>query len=300
MTVVAQTSGGGGDDGGMTWQEMVDSRDWTTAQSWYTAHTGYEAAGYQLGDLAPGTITSSYDGQVFEGISATSVRIAHNNVTVRGCLITGGGTYGYYNNPTFGSAFTGTVVEHCTFVGGDPAIDKAAILCESDPSAGIAATFRYCDIYGWSSGVLGNGGVAAEYCYIHDFYSSSVEGAHVSSIVARGSNVRFYRNYATQGGSPICSIYFDQRACDNITIQQNLLSARLGNVNGNLPSYLLFGKNGDYQASATGIVVGGNYFGDTAGVDFQYGQTAGMGDVQWGSNGNVRSGNFDFLTGGTI
>lgn len=283
----------------MTWQQAVDSRDYTVMQNWYVANTGYTAAGYAQSDLTPGTIVSQYDGQVFEGISASVIRIAHNNVTVRGCLIQGGGTYGYYNNPTFGSTFTGTVVEYCTFIGGNPAIDKAAILCESATSAGIAATFRNCELTGWSSGVLGNGGVAAEYCYIHDFYSSSVEGAHVSSIVARGANVRFYRNYATEGGSPICSIYFDQRPVNNVTIQQNILSARMSQ-SGNSPSYLLFGKQGSYESTATGIVVGGNYLGNTAGVDYQYGQTAGMGSVQWGSNGNVRTSNYDFLTGAVI
>jgi len=281
------------------WQAAVNSRDYDTLRSWYDAHTGYEALGYTEGDLVPGAIVSQYDGQVFEGISASVIRIAHDNVTVRGCLIQGGGTYGYYNNPSFNSTYAGTVIEYCTLIGGDPAIDKAAVLCSSDPSAGIAVTFRYCEITGWSSGFLGNGGCAAEYCWVYDFYPSSTGGAHVSSAVARGSHVRYYRNYLTEGGSPICSIYFDLHPVDNVTIQENILSGRQ-NLSGNNPSYCLFGKAGDYEAGATNVTVGNNYLGNTVGVDFQFGQVAGFGDVAWGTGGNSHSDNIDFLTGETI
>ena len=281
------------------WAAAVGSRNWSTMQAWYQARAGIESVGYSVDDLVAGSLVSAYDGQVIEGIRGTAMRVAHNNVTYRGCLVEGGGTYGYYTNPTFGAGYTGTLVEGCTLIGGTPPIDKAAVLCASSPSAGIAATFRGCELVGWSSGFLANGGVDVEYCYIHDFYPSSVGGAHVSSIVARGANVRFYRNYATEGGSPICSIYFDMQAVHNVTIQENILSARLS-LSGNLPSYLLFGKAGSYEASATGIVVGGNYLGDTAGVDFQFGRFAGMGAVAWGSNGNVRTPDIDFLTGATI
>jgi hypothetical protein len=287
------------DPGVNGWQAAVDSRNYTTMQNWYIANTGYEALGYNVEDLVSGSMVSSYNGQVIEGVRGSVIRIAHSNVTVRGCLIEGGGTYGFYNNPTFGSTYTGTVVEYCTFVGGDPPIDKSAVLASSAVSTGIAATFRNCEVTGWSSGFSAYGGVAVEYCYVHDFFPSSVEGAHVSSMVARGSNVRFYRNYATEGGSPICSIYFDLNPVNNVTIQQNILSARMSQ-SGNTPSYLLFGKQGQYESPATNIVVGGNYLGNTAGVDFQFGQTAGMGNVQWGSNGNVRTSNIDFLTGAAI
>src|SRR5699024_2081537 len=151
----------------------------------------------------------------------------------------------------------------------------------------------------WSSGFTAQGGVAVEYCWITRFFKSSVEGAHVSSLNARGQNVRFYRNYATEGGSPICSIYFDQRPVHNVSIHENLLSARLS-TSGNLPSYLLAGKAGDYEAAATNITVGGNYLGDTVGLDYQYGPEAGFGAVRWGQDGNEQTPNIDFLTGDPI
>lgn len=286
-------------DTAATWAVAVASGDYDTVQGWYVSNTGYTAAGYAYEDLTDlgGSISSTYDGQVFEGLRGSRIQIQHDNVTVRGCLIVGGGTYGFNFNPSFGSSYTGTLVEYCTFFN-DPAVDKAAILV-GNRGAPVDATFRYCDVTGWSSGVLSQGATNVEYCYFHDFYNSSVEGAHVSSINAIGDTIRFHRNYAIEGGSNLASIYFDVRACHNIEITDNVLSARQC-VSGNLPSYLLQGKTGAYDDTATGIVIGGNYLGDTIGTDFQYGQVSGFSAVPWGSNGNVRYADIDFLTGADI
>ena len=280
-----------------SWQDMVDSQDFAVVDAWYETYTGYDGINpndeddlpLAYEDLTPvgGAILSSADGQVIEGMRGTSIRIRHNNVTVRRCLIEGGNLYGFYTNPTSGSSWTGTVVEFCTFFGGDPAVDKAAI--HNSYRSSIAHTFRNCEIEGWSSGVLCLGGGNFEYCWTHNFYGSSVSGAHVSSFNARANYIRFFRCYGTEGGSPIMSIYFDQNPCNNITIQENILNGS-GN---NSPSYLLFFKVGEFSASAFNIVMGGNYLGD----QYQYGLTAQLGIIAWGTNGNVRTSNYEFLTG---
>lgn len=281
-----------------SWQAAVDSRDFAQVDAWYGAHTGFDGTNpddpsdtpLAIGDLTVvGTLASTADGQVLEGYRATSVRIEHNNVTVRRCLIEGGATYGWRTNPTFGADWTGTVTEFCTFDGGDPPVDKAAWVTQHN--SGPAHTFRNCEMRGWSSGILANSGADVSYCWTRDFYGSSVSGAHVSSFNARGPYVRFFRNYGTEGGSPIMSIYFDVRACHHIEITENILNGS-GN---NSPSYLLFGKEGEYQATATDIVVGGNYLGD----QYQFGRVAGLG-VDWGSSGNVRTADIDFATGNPV
>src|SRR5699024_8485088 len=115
------------------WDDMIASRSWERVQEEFDRHTGYEAAGYSYSQLTPGSLTSTHDGQVFEGIRGSNMRVRHNNVTYRGCLVEGGGTYGFDTSPAYGSTYTGTVVEYCTFTGGTPPVDKAAVLMSADP-----------------------------------------------------------------------------------------------------------------------------------------------------------------------
>lgn len=284
------------------WDAMIATRDWDVVEATFDSYTGYAAGGYAYGDLVDngGTVRSTHDGQVIEGVRGSALQIIHNDVTVRGCLFGPGNTYGFDNSPRYNWHGYGGLVEHCTFdgtIGSGGPVDKAAIIMQaSQPNA---VTFRFCEFRGWSSGALAQGGTTIEYSWFTDFYGSSVSGAHVSSLNARGSNVRFYRNLATEGGSPIASIYFDVRPVHNVEIRENLLTARLS-ASTNLPSYLLFGKSGEYRTPATGIVVGGNYFGDTIGLDYQFGLESGLGSVRWGVDGNVRTPNIDFLTGNPV
>ncbi len=112
------------------------------------AGTGHEALGYAVEDLtnAGGMITTSYDGQIIEGMHGTSLRIAHSNVTVRGCRFDGGSTYGAYYNPTMGSTYTNNVVEYCTFAAvGDQ--DTNAMLfqsAEGSPTRNLTLRYNNC------------------------------------------------------------------------------------------------------------------------------------------------------------
>jgi len=262
--------------------------DYAIVEAWYQSNTGHEAAGYNQGDLTPGSLESSYDEQVFEGIIGSHMRVAHDNVTYRGCRVEGGATYGWYTNPTFSSTVTGTLVDSCTFAGGSPPVDKASML-SSNVSGGYGVTFIGCDLSGWSSGVLAQGGAEFKYNWTRDFYGSSVEGAHVSSANAIGEHIRFYRNYLTEGGSNLASIYCDKRTVGDIQITENILN---GSGNNN-PSYLLFVKSGSYASSAYDVVMGGNWLGD----DYQFGRVSGTGVIPFGSNGNVQTDNFLFSDG---
>src|SRR5690606_18093265 len=94
---VLDVTGGSGDPGEeptppdvdpppTSWQNAVDSRNIDTVRAWYAANTGHEALGYNEEDLTwvGGGIKSTHDGQVIEGVASNHIRIAHNNVTIRG------------------------------------------------------------------------------------------------------------------------------------------------------------------------------------------------------------------------
>lgn len=274
-----------------SWEDAVASRDFTQIDAWYAANTGHEAIGYADSDLIDvgGAITSTANGQVIEGRKGTILRIAHNNVTVRGCRITGPGLYGAYYNPTFGSAYTNTLVEYCTFgsVGGD--VTNAVLFLSGEGSVTTNLTLRNNNCYGFSQGIRTEGNVLAEYNWMHDFVHPP--GEHANSYRHVGStNGLIRRNYATDGSSGCMSIYFDKEPTANIQYSENILNGSSPLAS---PSYLINLKDGDYSAAATNIKLINNYFGN----QYQYGIFAGTPDLPWGSNGNEFSGNQLFLTG---
>lgn len=292
-----------------SWELMEDAavtaRTFDGVLSWYQDNTGLEA-GIEIGDLVPGSLTSTHDGQVFEGITASHARILHNNVTYTNCRIKGGATYGAYSNPTFNSPFYGTIFRNCIFDGTDAngaPQDKRAVQVSHYTTIGPAMTFLYCDIFGWSSGIGSQGGCVAQYNWCHDFYGSSVEGAHVTSLNARGSYNYFYRNFATSGGSSLMSVYMDERAVHDVRFYQNFLTGIYDPTNN--PSWSRFIKAGDFQAGAYNIELGGDYIGDIIQSqhpeltewDCQFGMRAGGGDISWGSNGNIQTPDWNLRQG---
>jgi hypothetical protein len=272
------------------WDDMIASHSLITVRNTFAQYTGFQAAGYALADLVPGPIESQYDGQVFEGIRASRVRIKHNDVTVRGCLIEGGGTYGADYAPS-GAAITGTIIEYTTFDGLGQ--DKAAIYLNAG-GTNPQAIVRFCDIYGWTSGNLIRRGMSMEYTWIHDLGDSSVDGPHVTSGSIRGPNSRIYRCLGEDGGSAVFTVYFDFQPMFNDAIQESIMNGSGTNA----PSYLITLKddpNGVWDEGATGIKIINNYYGR----DFQFGEIQGA-PVPWGSDGNELSGNVDLITGDPI
>lgn len=294
--MAAQMSGVSTDPLG--WQESIDlavqQQDWTPIISWYTTNTGHEALGYSDGDLIDvgGAIMTTANGQVIEGRKGTALRIAHSDVTVRGCRITGGGTYGAYYNPTFGSSYTNNLVEYCTFDDPNGSDTNAVLFLSGEGSLARNLTLRYNNCTGFSQGIRTQGNVLSEYNWMHDF--SHPVGGHSNSYRHLGNtNCVARRNYGTDGSSGCMSIYFDKEPTANIEYSENIMSGQSTPEGQGGPSYFINLKSGDYQAAATGIKLINNMWGP----GYQYGILAGGGDIAWGSNGNECSGNYDLMSG---
>jgi hypothetical protein len=280
-----------------SWQQAVDDsvtqQSWNPITDWYTSNTGHEALGYAIEDLTPGTIVSSYDGQVFEGISASVIRVSHNNVTIRGCRVVGGGVYGVYLNPTFNAPVTGLLIEYCTLYYGQtaPPDNKKSpmhVVPAYTAGQGHDVTISHCNAYDWSAGIGVSNKVLVEYCYIHDFQHP--EGVHANSIRPSHIGGTLYRNYGSDGRSGVMSIYFDKEPTHSITIEENIMTGLSPLAS---PSYLINLKDGDYSAPATNIKIINNMYGP----GYQYGIFSGTPDLPWGSNGNECTGNRWLMTG---
>lgn len=281
------------------WQESIDlavsEQDWSPIINWYTTNTGHEALGYAEEDLVNvGTITTTADGQVIEGFRANRLRISHSNVTVRGCRITGGSTYGGYYNPTFGSNYTNNVIEYCTFDDPDGSDTNAALFMSGEGSSTINLTMRYNNCTGFSQGIRTRGNVLVEYNWMHDF--SHPPGSHANSFRHVGNtNCLARRNYGTDGSSGTMSIYFDKQATANIEYSENIMSGQSTPPGSGGPSYLVNFKSGPYAADATNIKIIDNMWGP----GYQYGIYSGA-SVPWGVDGNQRSGNRMLMSGELI
>lgn len=284
-----------GDPGG--WEDAITAAqsagNVTPIDDWYAANTGHEANDIEVGDLTPGTIVSTADGQTFEGIAASVIRVAHNNVTIRNCRVTDGGLYGSYLNPTFSAPVTGLLIEHCTLVRAAAAAggvgENSVFMMPAPSERAVDVTVRYCNSYGWVAGFRGFNKCLFEYNWIHDMQHPV--GAHANAIRMGSSGGRAYRNYGTDGSSGVMSIYLDKEQTDSIAYEQNIMTGTTTPEGQGGPSYLVNIKNGAYAASAYNIQLRDNYWGP----GYQYGlRTAG--GVSWGSNGNEASGNRMLLT----
>lgn len=277
-----------------TWQEAIDAawaqNSWAPATSWYEANTGHEALGIAVGDLTPGTITSSYDGQVFEGIEGgTAIRVEHNNVTVRGCRLSNAGDDAIRLTPKYRAPLTGVLIEYCTVhrsiidPDGSEGIAAAHVnVIARTPAPGVFdATIRNCNTSGFSNGMRGVNRVNWEYNYVHDFQYP--EGPHLNCIRMVAQGGRMYRNMLTEGRSGSTALYLDDGDNNHsyLDIRENILAGIGADAH---PSY-----NINIAKTPIGtpiyITIVDNMFGQNL-----YGATAG-GGITWGSDGNEWSGN---------
>lgn len=294
--------------------EVLASQSLAAADAWYAAHTGIgsvdivtdlpdghtDPGPLAVEDLTPGSLTSSYDGQVIIGVRGSNIRVEHNNVTYLRCLNEGTtGTYGSSYSPTTGSALGGTRIEACTLA--YPHLDGAAEYVAKDPcywaqeglpdGADYSTTMRRCDINGWAGGVQGFN-LLLEYNWHHGMQYP--DGYHANQVRLRRDGGRAWRNYGVGGSSGIMSLYFDKEPTRNLAYEQNFLNGEV--LNGlPRPNYLVNMKNGDYVAAATGIVVADNYFGP---IKSSANMTTEA--LSWGSNGNVLGPNHDIASGTTF
>lgn len=288
-----------------SWEAVVASRDFSQVTAWYQSYTGHDGINPEDPDDEPialedlsfmaGGLTTTSDGQVIEGYNANAITVRHNNVTIRRCRIRAGGNYGL-NIPD--DVNTGTLIQHCSFdgvVGGVYDDDDAAVYFHNGSQGRIVNSMRYCDIQGYSSGVLNHGGGAMEYCWTHNFSTDRSLGQHISSFEIRGQYIRLYRCYATEGISAPVPIYPDQRPMHYFEIRENIINHTPG-VSNNDGSWLMQVKNDQYTNGVTNAYIGRNYFGNTG----SSGTVTGLGLIRWGQDGNVLEPNYDFLTGNPV
>lgn len=297
--VYRQTVDSPGDE---TWEAVVATRDIIQIVNWYEANTGFAALGLaeeDLVDAGPDMLQSSYDGQVFEGLILRGLRISHNNVTMRGCLLLDPvGTYGIYYNPTAGATITGTELAYntCRSTSG---YDKQFAYLNPAETAQQSAWIHHNNIGNmFASGIRVANNIRTEYNFVHDLWI--FEGSHNNCIRHLGRNGVSYRNFLTDGTSACMSFYFDHvPTVNDCRYEQNILGGTITMPGGRVispdagPAYHIQ-MTGD-GTQAVGVEVIGNYF--YPGASFGYASDAG---VRFGQDGNVESGNQVFETGQII
>lgn len=283
----------GGVSAGLSWQEAWDTRNQATIDAWYNANTGYDALGLSSDtflNIGGPIIDSSWlaanngNGHVsftggrwmIERVQATRLRIAANNVTVRGCFVnTGGsGVYGAQLYPTFTSTVTGTVIEFCTMQGGGS--EMAGMLFAGTAEGVATSIVRNNDIFGYAVGIQVYRNITVEYNQVHDLHYYT--GSHNTSSSNRGANVRYYRNNFDDGNSSALSLYADD-LIHNLVVEQNLFNTSRANYCLNFPA------SKDYFDEVYDTHLINNIFGQ------KYSESCGSSRPMTGGNWTTNSGN---------
>ena len=283
-----------------SWQTAIDAHDVRQVALWYDAHTGISGINPDNPDDLPLTeadleattsgIDSTHDGQVIEGKITSRIRIRHNNVTVRRCLIRPSltGLYAIHWDPVYGATFTGARVEFCTIEPPEGS-HAAPAMMRGNLTAETAMTFRHNLIVNTTTGGRFENRIVAEYNYYRDFQHP--DGGHASGTRFMGDHGTARRNLITDASSSNLGMYLDQGGMNYVTYEENILGGTIDMGNGRVisplasPSYAMSLGMGGLQLEPHGLRVINNWFYG----GYQYGLTAG--DLPWGQFGNVRSGN---------
>ena len=252
------------------WQAAWDTRDIDTIRAWYQQNTGHEANGYTVDDLEyVGHLTTEYDGQVIEGVLADSIRIGHDNVTIRNSRIIGSANYGLSYLDTWGRLVGGTLVEYVTSDGWSGAVgdDNHAAYLAANVSG---ATVRRARISGYASGVSMRSNTSFEESWVRDLWRPSADISHGTSSTIRGPRNQVLRNLLEGPGySSAVSIYADAgRAVDYARVEHNVL-------NDGVPFYQINVPDREFIAVSQYVIVRGNRFGPDASSPY----TAGLGNL---------------------
>lgn len=275
------------------WQEVFEGQDFEALADWYDAAIGLAGVGLDAGDMVPGSLATTHDGQVIEGFEGAAIIIGHNNVTIRRCRVVQNGSGYAVRFANTNTNIRGAVIEDCdilrTAVAPDGETRHGMILYNgTSPASDVPAlTIRRCKIEGFTSagGRLGNN-VHMEYCAVRRFQYPP--GPHANACRPDGINITVRRCLFTDGRSAIASIYFDSRPTYNVTFEENTLygvDPPWG------PSFWVNGKSGEHLATAQNIVWRNNRYGGL----YNNGQFTS--DVPWGQNGNQIYGERYFDTG---
>lgn len=271
-----------------SWQDAFDSSNQATLDVWYATNTGYVGLDLDVStfrDISAdnmidqawltsnqgnGNVSQVNGRWIVENVRSSRIRIAANNVTIRGCHITGGGStlYGIQHYPTWSNSISGTIVEYCTLNGQGT---EGTGLLMSTQTAGITSIIaRNNDVYGWGTGIDMRGNITVEYNRVHDLHYYT--GSHNASAVNRNANLRINRNSLEDGNSSALSIYADGMIF-NMVVQENIFNTPKANYCVNFPSskqyfgqvtdtHLInnkFGQKHNPQCGSSGPMAGGKW-----------------------------------------
>lgn len=285
-----------------SWQAAIDSQDITQVALWYEAHTGHDGinpddpedlplSAAQLTGSGAG-ITSQYDGEIIYGKVASSITISHNNVKVWRCRVIAPSLYGLrvrQNSSNTGALVTGVEVGFTTFVGDGVNGSNAPIMVRPGLTPTTSVHLHHCEIDNFSTGGRFENRCIAEYVYQHDAFHPP--GGHASGIRFMGAHGIARRNLLTDARSSNLGMYLDQGFMHSTTYEENIVGGTITMPGGRVisplanPSYGMTLGMGDAQLEPYDLKILNNWFYG----GYQYGLTSG--NIPWGVDGNVRSGN---------
>ena len=214
------------------WEEAWQSEDFEEITAWYEAHTGVEDDASL--ETIEGQVHSQEAGETIENIEIVwssegndpALRIEHDDVTVRNCLIHADGPA---NGIHVASGVTGVTIEHCTVDG-----QQAEYGTDRDDAnwgnvgivvQGVADVIR-CRVEGVRSGIRITPGSTAIENHVPDLHRSA-PGVSSSSMSRRGSTMEgtseLSRNLVVAGSSGGITQYAANAPVQDSTVTDNLM-----------------------------------------------------------------------------
>ena len=193
----------------------------TTTKAPVVATTGYPSAantgvpgGVALASV--GGFATTRDGQVIDALDVNgSIRVLHNNVTIRRVRVRNPGGEAIWQDPSMG----GLVIEDSELDGtGNPGAESAVAFANY--------TIRRCNIHHYGEGLAANGNNVIEDNYMHDFTNFIAQGAHQDGIQAEwGDNILIRHNAIMQNVEGANSaIWVSGQSHSNVVIDNNLVA----------------------------------------------------------------------------
>ena len=258
-----------------SWKNAWDSGNLNSIRSWYQTNTGHEANGYAVSDLTPvGHLVTQRDGQVIDGVLASSIRVSHNDVTIRNSRITSSWNYGISYTNTWGRNIGNTLIEYVTFDGWNGSVgndNHAAYLAANSDGAVV----RRSRVTGYASGISMRSNTTFEESWVRDLWRPASSVSHGTSTTIRGPENAAVRNLLEGPGySSALSLYADHGgALHNALVEYNVM-------NDSAPHYQINAPNRKYSAESQNVRVRHNRFGPNA----RYPSMAGLGNFSHHSN----------------
>ncbi len=223
--VILTTVDGGSDPDATTpssWSEAWSTRDYATIQSWYRTNTGIAAAGMTEADLtASGSIKTSRDGQVIEGLLVTgSIVVVHENVTIRNVMVVNDGGTIAINIP-FGSEVSSLTLENVSLIGRGGAAKYQQAVGGTYLQEGVRATRVYINGFGNGFRLSHHGSDSVDLSMVENIRVHA--GSHNTGTSFRGGHGKSLTRCWIEGStSSALSLYPDASAITAFEARQNL------------------------------------------------------------------------------